>query len=383
MKRRIVFFVNSLSGGGAEKILQTLLNHWDSRERDITIYSVRKEDIPDGYPRNISIRFLFGALREEDGFWKKLGVNIRNGLKLWVYRHCSPSVFYRLFIRGTYDVVAAFIEGYATRIAGGAPRAGSRKLAWVHIDLAANHWTLPGYRNEREEREVYQSFDTVVSVSRQVRDSLLALTGPLRDARVVYNPVDAEGIRKMAGEFVPGRPEGKVLFCASGRLVRQKGFDRLVTALRYLAEEGFSFHLWILGEGVEEGGLKEMICRWNLQDRVTLLGWRENPYPYVNAADWLVCSSRSEGYSTVISESLILGIPVMAVECSGVGEQLGDGEFGLVAENHVLGIYLALKEILTGRADRRDYCGRSRRGGSRFDLRRQVAAVEQLFEAPF
>lgn len=65
--------------------------------------------------------FWFDALREEDGPWARLLVKIRNGLKLLVYRHFPPSVFYRLFIRGTYDVEAAFIEGYATRIAAGSP----------------------------------------------------------------------------------------------------------------------------------------------------------------------------------------------------------------------------------------------------------------------
>lgn len=378
--KKVAFFVNSLSGGGAEKILQTLLNRWNGDQWEVVIYSIKKEDVPSGYPRNVSVRFLFDALREEDGPWGRLWVKVRNGLKLLVYRHFPPSVFHRLFIRGTYDVEAAFIEGHATRIAGGSPHAGTRKLAWVHIDLGANHWTLPAYRNAEEEKAVYRRFDTVACVSRNVRESLLELVGPLRDARVVYNPVDVPRIRDKAGEYVPERPDGTVLFCASGRLVPQKGFDRLVAACRYLAREGFSFHLWILGEGPERETLETMIKEGNLQDRITLLGHRENPYPYVKAADWLVCSSRSEGYSTVISESLILGTPVAATLCSGVPEQLGDGEFGLIAENHVLGLYRALEDILTGKVDYRDYCGRALRGGGRFDLDGQMSAVKRLFE---
>lgn len=378
--KKVAFFVNSLSGGGAEKILQTLLNRWNGDQWEVVIYSIKKEDVPSGYPRNVSVRFLFDALRDGDGPWRRLWVKVRNGLKLLVYRHFPSSVFHRLFIRGTYDVEAAFIEGYATRIAGGSTHAGTRKLAWVHIDLAANHWTLPAYRNAEEEKAVYRCFDTVACVSRNVRESLLELMGPLQDARVVYNPVDVPRIRDKAVEYVPERPDGKVLFCASGRLVPQKGFDRLVTACRYLAQEGFSFHLWILGEGPERETLEAMIKEGNLQDRITLLGHRENPYPYVKAADWLVCSSRSEGYSTVISESLILGTPVMATLCSGVPEQLRDGEFGLIAENHVLGLYRALEDILTGKVDYRDYCGRALRGGSRFDLDGQMSAVKRLFE---
>ena len=130
--KKVAFFVNSLSGGGAEKILQTLLNRWNGNRWQVVVYSIRKEDIPSGYPRNVSVRFLFDALREEDGPWARLLVKIRNGLKLLVYRHFPSSVFYRLFIRGTYDVEAAFIEGYATRIAAGSPHAGSRKQFKVY-----------------------------------------------------------------------------------------------------------------------------------------------------------------------------------------------------------------------------------------------------------
>ena len=380
MKKRIVFFVNSLTGGGAEKVLQTLLNRWEGRGWDISVYCLKKEDVPPGYPRNIAFRFLLDSLRKGDGFWTRLKVKAGNKLTLLVYRHCPPSVFYRMFVRGTYDVEAAFIEGYATRIASGSPNPDSRKLAWVHIDLAANHWTLPAYRNAEEENRAYRRCDTVVSVSRDVRESVVALAGPLRDARVLYNPIDAQAIREKSAEFVPQRPEGKMLFCASGRLVRQKGVDRLAEACRHLAQAGFSFHLWILGEGPEGRKLKALAGEWGLQDRITFLGHRENPYPYMRAADWMVCSSRSEGHSTVISESLVLGIPVVSTLCSGVREQLGDGEFGLVAGNNTQDLLRALEDILTGRADRREYGKRALRGGSRFDLDGRLIALEGLFE---
>ena len=64
MKKRIVFFVNSLTGGGAEKILQTLLNRWEGSGWNISVYCLKKEDVPSGYPRNIAFRFLLGSLRQ-------------------------------------------------------------------------------------------------------------------------------------------------------------------------------------------------------------------------------------------------------------------------------------------------------------------------------
>ena len=189
-----------------------------------------------------------------------------------------------------------------------------------------------------------------------------------------------QAIKEKSAEFVPQRPEGKTLFCASGRLVPQKGFDRLVEACHRLAQAGFSFHLWILGEGPEGRKLEVLVRERGLQDRITFLGHQENPYPYMRAADWMVCSSRSEGHSTVISESLILGIPVVSTLCSGVREQLGDGEFGLIAGNDTQDLLRALEDILTERADRRDYGERALRGGSRVDLDGRMNALEGLFE---
>ena len=80
------------------------------------------------------------------------------------------------------------------------------------------------------------------------------------------------------------------LFVAVGRLTRQKGFDRLIEACRLLRDEGYSFELWILGEGSEREKLEELIQKYSLNDRVSLLGFIENPYPCIKEADILVLS---------------------------------------------------------------------------------------------
>lgn len=377
MKRKIAFFVNSLGEGGAEKILQNLLNGADIPLDETTIYCLKREPVPSGYPPGVHFRFLFDSLREGDPLWKRLAVKTCNKVKLWVYNRCSPKTFYRLFVRGTYAVEVAFIEGFATRIVSGSTQPG-RKLAWVHIDLAANHWSLEAYRSAEEEKQAYRRFDTVVSVSRGVQASVEALAGPLTDSRVLYNPVDASRVRARSQELAPERPGGTLL-CAVGRLVPQKGFDLLLAACASLARAGYAFHLWILGEGPERGRLVEQIDSCGLADRIELLGRRENPWPYMRAADWLVCSSRSEGYSTVITESLILGTPVIATPCAGVAEQLGDGEFGIVTSDGGEGLVNALRSILDGTIDRKEFAQRALCGAARFNPSERAGAIGNLF----
>lgn len=376
MSDKIAFFVNSLGAGGAEKILQNLLHGAGVALGGATVYCLKQEPVPPGYPPGVRFRFLFGAWRASDPGWKKLAVKIGNRLKLWVYHHCSPTLFYRLFVRGRYDVEVAFIEGFATRIVSGSTRP-SRKLAWVHIDLSANHWSLNAYRDAEEERRAYRAFDTVVSVSEGVRASVEAIAGPLADARVLYNPMNLEEVRARSQETAPERP-ADTLFCAVGRLVPQKGFDLLLAACASLARAGYAFHVWILGDGPEREKLETQIACCGLAGRAELLGRKENPWPYMRAADWLVCPSRSEGYSTVIAESMILGTPVVSTPCAGVGEQLGDGEFGLVAPDGNEGLRRVLADILEGKIDRREFARKALDGATRFDAGERARAIGRL-----
>jgi glycosyltransferase involved in cell wall biosynthesis len=145
-----------------------------------------------------------------------------------------------------------------------------------------------------------------------------------------------------------------------GRLTAQKGFDRLIDACAQLS---VPYRLQIIGEGPDRPKLEEAIARRNLRDRIRLLGWQENPYPYLKNADLVVCSSRYEGLSTVVTEALILGKAVVTTPCNGMAELLGNSEYGLITEDLCDG----LTRMLTEQGLREHYEAMSaRRGG---DLR--------------
>lgn len=182
MKRKVVFFVNALYGGGAEKVLQTLLRHLDQHKFDITLYSLHKEKLDNNYPSNISHRYIFGHSK-----W-------RNFFKLIIYNHFPPSLFYRLFVRGRYDTEVAFIEGYSTRIASGSTNPKSKKIAWIHIDLQNNHWSDIAFHNRKEEQDCYKMFDVVVAVSETVRQASLRLFPDINQCICLYNPIDSQEI---------------------------------------------------------------------------------------------------------------------------------------------------------------------------------------------
>lgn len=179
MKRKVVFFINSLYGGGAEKVLQTLLRHLDRQRFEITLYSLHRGKLDDRYPSDITFRYIYGHGKWSDYF------------KTFVYQYCPPSMFYLLFVRGKYDTEVAFIEGYSTRIVSGSTNPNSKKIAWVHIDLQNNHWTDIAFHHRREEQACYRKFDVIVGVSETTRQAALQLFPGIKDSQCLYNPIDS------------------------------------------------------------------------------------------------------------------------------------------------------------------------------------------------
>ena len=78
------------------------------------------------------------------------------------------------------------------------------------------------------------------------------------------------------------------------------------------------------------------------------LGYKENPYKYLKNSDLFVCSSYFEGFSTAVTESIIVGTPVVTTNCSGMKEMLGkNNEYGIVVDNKEEALYKELKKILS------------------------------------
>ena len=131
------------------------------------------------------------------------------------------------------------------------------------------------------------------------------------------NPVDVARLRAAA---LPTQrePGSGARFIASGRLVRQKGFDRLIDMVASLPSD---VHVTVLGEGPDGPALKAQIDRLQLGARVNLGGFSVSPWAAVAGADAFLLPSRWEGMPNAALEALALGTPVIATpEAGGIGE---------------------------------------------------------------
>lgn len=379
--KKVMFMTNSLNGGGAEKVLQTLLANLDYCKYDVTLYSMHRENIAElNYPSRIHYKVVFDRYTGKNALRRYVREFIGK-VKGKLFNTVPSKLFYALYFHEKYDVEIAFIEGESTKIISGSTNRQSKKYAWVHIDLQQNPWTDFLYQSVEDERAHYEAFDKILCVSESVRSAFLSKysVSPEKVA-VQYNPIDrAEILRKAQ---LPCEVAGKTMFrmIAVGRLVNQKGFDRLIKVAAKLRDDGLQFELLILGEGENRPLLEELIQRLGLENVVYLLGFHTNPYSIMATGDLLVCSSRSEGFSTVVTEGVILGLPVVSTDCAGIREIFGPAQCGVITENSSEDLYAALKKILDAPQQLKRFREETARRGEYFSLSNTMRCVESILD---
>ena len=298
-KIRVTFVLPSFAGGGAERVVLTLLRYLN-RTRFAPSLVVLSGEGPLRYavPEDLSVTDL--ARPRLRHAWSNLGPALRA---------TDP------------DIVLPTIShiNLATLMQ-------RRKLA-PHTRIVARESNTPSAslgatRWPRLYRVLYRRYcrraDTILCPSQLVSDEFASAFDIAPDRLAVLpHPVDAVTIR--AKSSVPQRVSGAGLrFVAAGRLTHQKGFDRLIEILPRLPSDT---HLTLLGEGEDHATLMAQSERLGLRDRITFAGFVREPWPHYAGADAFLLPSRWEGMPNAALEALAVGTPVIArAEAGGVGE---------------------------------------------------------------
>lgn len=366
MAKKLLFLINTLVVGGAERALTNTVNRL-SGEFDVTVQTL----IGGGKLEN----------RLNDSVKLKSIIKCRNKhlVKLFSYLIgfiLPPEWVYRRFIKGEYDYEVTFLEGVPTKLISASDSA-VRKIAWVHADLC-NYFDIERVCRSRDEHiAVYERFDKIVCVSDGVKNAFGKRFGDFANVQVIHSVPDAREIADMAREPLP--KNGKFRLVCVARLEYIKGVDRLLEVAKRLADDGVDCECVIVGDGSQRGELERYTIDNGLRDRITFIGESDNPYRYMASADIVVIPSRSEGYSTVACESVMLGKAVVTADCSGMSEIFEGGECGLIAENSTDGLYTAVKSMIIDGEMRAEYarCASER---SKSLFLSNTRELEKLFE---
>ncbi len=362
---KILFFIETLKAGGAEKVMIDLVNHMDQTKFDVTVQTV--------WPCDAS-KYLVSGIRYKSMYSTE---SKANHLRYRV--EAESGLAYRLHIKDDYDIECAYLEMGPTKVLSASTNKKAKKLAWVHCDLTKAVGDPQAFAAKTA--AWYAKFDRIVCVSQNVKESFDELFEGRFNSTVLYNVIDDAAIREKATLPLPdGVKKRRFTVLTAGRFSAPKNFMRLLQAHKRLLDEGLQHDLWILGEGSERPMLEQYVAENGLQDSVWMPGYIENPYPFMREADLLACSSIYEGYSTFMTEGLILGKPIVTTDVSGMRELLGDSEYGLIVENDDEAFYQGMKRMLTERELRNKFSENAITRGRDFSAEQLTRKTEDFFE---
>ena len=354
--KKLLFIINTLGYGGAERAMLNLFDALDSEKYEISLFVLTGQgELSRELPENVRLlnkKYKEVSVLTKEGrrllmrdvlksgigkglFLRRASYLIKNFSKMQKNGKILPDkLFWRLLadgapiIKDEYDMAVAYLEGGATYYVAEHIKA-KKKVAFVHID-----YEKAGYSRELD-LNCYEKFDRIFAVSDEVREHFLNVYPEYESkTSVFHNLLNQARIRKMAedGEGFDDGFNGKRILTV-GRLTRQKRYDIAIRAMKLLKENsGIPIRWYVLGEGDLRKELEQQINAAGLENDFILMGVKNNPYPYYKGCDFYVHATEFEGKSIAMQEAQTLGKPILATDCSGNRESIENGVDGLLCE---------------------------------------------------
>ena len=346
MKKKLLFVINTLGYGGAERAMLDLFDALDPQKYEISLFVLTGQgelshalpkhvrllnrDYKDvsvltGEGRKLLIRSVLRAGSKKGLFLRRASYLLKNFRDMRRRGKILPDkLCWRVLsdgaplIRREYDLAVAYLEGGATYYVAEHVKA-RKKAAFVHIDYGKAGYT------RKLDRDCYQKFDRIFTVSDEVRAHFLEVY-PEHEKKVsvFHNLINQERIRQMAeqGSGFDDEFQGYRILTV-GRLTQQKRYDIAIQAMALLKEKcSVPVRWYVLGEGELWESLRQQIKDAGVEQEFIFLGVKENPFPYYKNCDLYVHATGFEGKSIAIQEAQTLGKPILATDCSGNREQI-------------------------------------------------------------
>ena len=349
MKPSILIFSQAMELGGVERSLLGLLDAIDYDRHDVDLFLMRhsgelmpylnpKAKLLPEIPQYASLAVPMVSLVKSGQFGVLCG-RLRGKLaaRRFDRKHTSekPSVTaltyshkYTLWsmpqISGkTYDLAISFLTPhYFAR-----ERVMARKYAaWIHTDYTALSF------DRTAELVMWEGYDVICGVSEQASKSFQTAFPELEGkVQTVENILPKELICKQAEESQNDMPsKGSLALLSVGRFCDAKNFDNVPDICCRLVADGLDVKWYLIGYGGDEPLIRQKIDDAGMQERVIILGKKDNPYPYMRACDLYVQPSRYEGKAVTVREAQLLGKPVIITDYATSGSQLEDGVDGVI-----------------------------------------------------
>jgi len=332
---KVAFFLPSLRGGGAERVMLTLANAMARRGVPVDLVLCQAEgeylaDVLPGIPVvDLRASRVLGSLP---------------ALSRYIRRE-RPEV---IIAAMNHANVVAFLAAQVARL--------PVKIIMTEHNTLSKSTSLRGTKGAVLKglmRATYARCHRVIAVSDGVAADLVSQLGlPMDRVRTIYNPVVSEELIERSKNVPPEVAEmDRPVLLAVGRLTEQKDYPTMLRAFARLPMRD-SATLVILGVGPLDAALGDLASELGIASRVRFLGFRDNPYAWMRATDLFVMSSAWEGLPTVLIEAMACGAPVVSTDCpSGPDEILEGGKWGKLVP---VGDFEALADAMETSLAKRD-----------------------------
>lgn len=315
---RLAVFLPSLGGGGAERVVVSLLRGFVEKQVAVDLVLAKAEGV---------------YLSQVPSTCRIFNLNSRGVLaslpKLVFYlRRERPFAMLSIMnYANIVAIIACFLSRVKTRLVI------SERCSFVGANV------LPGTKGMLIRflmKYMYPYADSIISISKSISNDIQSIFKINREnIYTVYNPlcVDVDMDKLLSSRLHKWFDEPVPVVIAAGRMVKQKDFATLLYAIKYIHFCDREIRLIILGEGEDRKSLEGIIKENGLEDCVFLPGFVSNPLAWFAQSSIFVLSSAWEGFGNVIVEAMACGVPIVATDCPhGPSEILEDGRWGRLVQ---------------------------------------------------
>lgn len=337
-KKKILFITSKMVIGGVERALINLLACMDSDRYDLTLLLLE-----DGgeweclIPSNVKISRLsmdscgYNDYLLEHRAYLRLAKTMLCRAMTHIFKEPSSNTYFAVrawpVINEKYDCVVLFKIDSLIGLHLATQITSVKKIAWMHnsfLGIAYDSWS---YR-----RSIGQ-MDGIVCVSSTLQDEFQkCFPGYKGRIDVIHNLLDVHAILDCADEPCDISLKGFSILTV-GRLSIEKGQQMIPATMRLLLDAEYDVYWYLVGDGPGRAEIEEACKQYGVEDRVILLGAKQNPYVYVKNADIYVQTSLTEGWCLTIQEAKLLQKPIVSTPIPVIMEQIVSGENGEIAQD--------------------------------------------------
>lgn len=303
--------VNRYSKNLYDTFLIDTTGEWSIYEKSFNVIYLRKN------------RFDFRKIKNKGFFWSRIffiSIFLSNFLRLRNLLHKDKPEYLIIHLITSLPLFLYLIFNFKTKLIlriSGEPKLGLfRKFFWKILSKKIFSITCPNYK---------------------IKDFLIQnKIFNSEKVKILLDPVlNIKELVKQKKNNTKQDIEQKKYFLSVGRLTRQKNFQFLIKVFDKLRRYHPNIRLLILGEGEDKKDLNELINKFNLEDHISLIGFKKDVYRYMQNAKGLILTSISENPGHVLIEAAANNCPIISSNCpTGPSEFLENGKGGVLFETN-------------------------------------------------